>query len=38
MIENKKRSIINVGHKFNTMGGPKVVAAYFGLYIFLKTT
>ncbi|CBK20920.2 uncharacterized protein [Blastocystis hominis] len=30
-IEQEKRQLINFGHKFNKMGGTKVVIAYFGL-------
>ena len=32
-IEKEKRQLINFGHKFNQMGGTKVVVAYFGLFI-----
>lgn len=31
-IQEEKRQLINFGHKFNKMGGTKVVVAYFGLF------
>lgn len=31
VVEKQKKSVLNFGHKFNQMGGPKVVIAYFGL-------
>lgn len=34
-IEQEKRQLINFGHKFNKMGGTKVVIAYFGLLFHL---
>ena len=32
LVEKEKKSVINFGHKFNQLGGTKVVIAYFGLY------
>ena len=34
-LEKSKESVMKVGHKFSQMGGPQVVAAYFGLLIFI---
>ncbi|KAK8824009.1 hypothetical protein WA556_003334, partial [Blastocystis sp. ATCC 50177/Nand II] len=31
LVEKEKKSVISFGHKFNQMGGTKVVIAYFGL-------
>ena len=32
-IEQEKRQLINFGHKFNKLGGTKVIIAYFGLLV-----
>ena len=32
-LESKKKSLLGFGHKFNELGGTKVIIAYFGLYV-----
>lgn len=34
-LEAKKKSLLGFGHKFNELGGTKVIIAYFGLCVIV---